>query len=63
MALCCEAFYVKQTNNAKQNKRNAEPALKGWFSGFGKRSARESHGRFWQHCPAFSIVTHEIIPA
>jgi hypothetical protein len=26
---------VKQSE-AKQNKRNAEPALKGWFSGFGK---------------------------
>jgi hypothetical protein len=39
MALCCEAFYVKQS--VKQSLRNAEPALKGWFSGFEKQSTRE----------------------
>jgi hypothetical protein len=62
MALCCEAFYVKQ-KQAKHSKRNAEPALKGWFSGFGKRSARaKPWPQIWAEQSKFPLNL-KIIPA
>jgi hypothetical protein len=60
MALICEAFYEKQSE-AKQ--RNAEPALKGWFSGFGKTSAREEPWPQKSQLSRHFTLKQKIIPA
>jgi hypothetical protein len=60
MALFCEAFYEE----AKQSTplRNAEQALKGLFSGFGKERSARSRVRKSSHFMSFHSINQEIIP-
>jgi hypothetical protein len=50
-------------NKAQAKQRNAEPALKGWFSGFGKRSAREEPWPHFQGLLSKMALKFKIIPA